>query len=295
MELIPDSKFYCQNKDNYPPFKHGLYLEEYFLKYVHSNKIQSKRKYIPALWTNFQIESWFKPMKQQLQHHLNQWLLRNPSVHGYYTIVQYDDGPLLQLPPNTIVYGACSGNIPIPLIYEDSNNTLTSMPKKTFREKQKLCSFIGNITSNHVEPNVRKVMFDSLSGNSSFYMVNSGGWTPSVAANLQTIFINTTIDSKFALAPRGYGRSSFRFFECFQLGTIPVYLWNNVNWLPFQNIINYDKLCITLHISKINELETILNNISEEHYNSMWLYYNEIKHLFTLDGMTRQIISEISL
>jgi hypothetical protein len=61
-------------------------------------------------------------------------------------------------------------------------------------------------------------------------MIHSGGWTPDVNVNLQLVFINTTLESKFALAPRGYGRGSFRFFECFQLGTIPIYIWNDI-WL----------------------------------------------------------------
>lgn len=30
---------------------------------------------------------------------------------------------------------------------------------------------------------------------------NSGGWTPSVNADIQETFINTTINSKFALVP----------------------------------------------------------------------------------------------
>ena len=30
--MINCNLFYCKNKDTYPPFKNGLYLEEYFLK-----------------------------------------------------------------------------------------------------------------------------------------------------------------------------------------------------------------------------------------------------------------------
>ena len=82
------------------------------------------------------------------------------------------------------------------------------------------------------------------------------------------------------------------FFECFKLGTIPIYVWNDKNWLPFQNIINYEKLCISIHISEILTLENRLCAIDETRYNSMIQYYCEIKHLFELEGMTTQIISE---
>ena len=291
--MINNPVFYCKNKDNYPPFKNGLYMEEYFLNYVTNNNIQTKRKYIPALWTNFQIEHWFTSKRNELQLALDDWVRRNPSEHGYFTITQYDDGPLLKLPDNTLKFGACSGDVPLPLIYQDVNNTLESISKKTFHEKPILCSFVGNITSNNLSPNVRQVMFSHLTGKSNFKMINSGGWTPIVNQNLQQLFIETTINSKFALAPRGYGRSSFRFFECFQLGTIPIYIWNDINWLPFQDVIDYEKLCIVIHVSEIQKLNEMLLSIDETKYNNMFTYYHTVKYLFQLDGMTKHVVQII--
>lgn len=292
--MINNPLFYCKNKDTYPPFKNGLYMEEYFFNYMMTNNdIKTKRKYIPALWTNFQIEGWFNHKKNEMQKLLDDWVKENPSDNGYFTITQYDDGPLLKLPENTLKFGACSGDIPLPLIYQDINNTLDSMPKKTFKEKDILCSFVGNVTSNHVLPNVRQVMFSHLNKNTNFKMINSGGWTPKVNENLQQVFINTTIQSKFALAPRGYGRSSFRFFECFQLGTIPIYIWNDVNWLPFQDVIDYKQLCIVIHCSEIEKLNELLLSIDEEKYNKMFVYYHSIKHLFQLDGMSKHLAENV--
>jgi hypothetical protein len=288
--MIRNPLFYCKNKDTYPPFKNGFYMEEYFLNYITNNNVQTKRKYIPALWTNFQIEHWFTSKKNEMQLALDDWVRRNPSEHGYFTITQYDDGPLLKLPDNTLKFGACSGDIPLPLIYQDVNNTLESISKKTFHEKPILCSFVGNITSNNVLPNVRQVMFSHLTAKSDFKMINSGGWTPNVNQNLQQLFIETTINSKFALAPRGYGRSSFRFFECFQLGTIPIYIWNDINWLPFQDIIDYEQLCIVIHVSEIQKLNEMLLSIDETKYNNMFTYYHTVKHLFQLDGMTKHLV-----
>jgi len=292
--MINSNLFYCKNRDIYPPFKNGLYLEEYFLNKLLNEDIKTKRKYIPVLWTNFQIENWFHSRKYEMQNILDEWIKNNPSEHGYFTVVQYDDGPLLNMPADTIVYGACSSNIPIPLIYEDKNNTLEKIPKKSFNEKQILCSFVGNITSNNVYPNVRQEMFNILQNNPHFKLINSGGWTSSVNQNLQNVFIETTINSKFALAPRGYGRASFRFFECFQLGTIPIYIWNDINWLPFQNKIDYNKLCIVIHVSELKDLYSKLISINEDKYNKMFRYHEEIKYLFTLEGMSNQIIEEIN-
>ena len=288
--MLNNPLFYCKNKDTYPPFKYGLYKEEYFLTKYLQNKPNTKRKYIPALWTNFQIEGWFQSQKNNMQDSLDEWLKNNPCEYGYFTVVQHDDACLLKLPENTIVYGSCSGSIPIPLIYQDLNNTLENITKKTFSDKNILCSFVGNITSNNVQPNVRKLMFNILSHSNNFHLINSGGWNPVVNKQNQDIFIQTTINSKFALAPRGYGRSSFRFFEIFKLGTIPIYLWNDLDWLPFKDEIDYKKLCINIHYSQLNNLENILLNITENDYNNMLNYYNSIKHLFTVEGLYDKII-----
>jgi hypothetical protein len=61
--LIPDKAFYLGTAVVYPPFKDGLYMEEYFLNYAISNNTfydRDGRLYIPALWTNFQLAPWFR-------------------------------------------------------------------------------------------------------------------------------------------------------------------------------------------------------------------------------------------
>lgn len=287
-----DEDFYIKNKDSYPPFIKGLYIEEYFLQEYNKNKPSTKRKYIPVLWTNFQIHSSFHKKKNTMQIKLNNWVKNNPSPEGYFTIVQYDDGCLLKLPENTIVYGCCSGDIPIPLIYQDINNKLCKIPKKSFGLKKILCSFVGTHTKNNVLPDVRGAMIKKFSNNKDYIISLTNGWTPSVDKNKQNNFISITIDSKFAFAPRGYGRSSFRFFEIFQLGTIPIYLWNDKNWLPFKDVIDYEKICISLNIKDIDKLDNIIKNIDEEKYNEMWLEYEKIKHYFTLEGFYQKIIND---
>jgi len=39
--------------------------------------------------------------------------------------------------------------------------------------------------------------------------------------------------TKFNLAPRGFGRTSFRLAEVVQIGRLPVYLYDDVPWLPY--------------------------------------------------------------
>lgn len=40
-------------------------------------------------------------------------------------------------------------------------------------------------------------------------------------------------ESSFSLAPRGLGRTSFRLFETMHLGLIPIYVWDDYEWLPY--------------------------------------------------------------
>lgn len=291
MDLINNKLFYCTNKDIYPPFKKGLYLEEFFFLFMRQNKINLKKKYIPALWTNFQIEPWFKYKINEMQKSLHNWVKKNPSSNGYFVIVQHDNGVMLNLPPKTIVFNSGNnGHIPLPLIYQDIDNKLETIPRKKFTEKKHLCSFVGTLTHK-----LRTNMLEVLKDKNDFLLINSGGWTTKVNKEKQGSFIDITINSKFALAPRGYGRTSFRFFEIMQLGCIPVYIWDDIEWLPYKDVIDYEKLCISINIKDINTLEEKLLKIDENTYNEMLNYYNEKKFFFNLNGMSNYIVKTIGV
>jgi len=292
--MLSCSLFNVPNKDTYPPFKNGLYMEEYFFQYMMKSGLRfdkNDRLYIPVIWTNFQIEDWFEERRNEMQESLDAWICSNPSSSGYFTVVQYDDGPKLRLPENTIIYGACSGTIPLPLIYEDLEGRLLQGKQgvqKTFSEKTSLCSFVG--TNTHY---VRSRVFDILNGCAGFEFYFRGGWSPIVEEGLQRGFIEKTVESKFALAPRGYGRSSFRFFEIFALGSIPIYIWDDIEWLPYKDILDYSTFCISLHVDRLGELPEILNSIDEVKYNEMLSAYEKIKHMFELEYMCRYICENL--
>lgn len=289
MRFIQDQLFITKTNVVYPPFKNGMYLEEYFLGHMATqNKSTDKdgRIYIPALWTNFQIEPWFPQRRDYMQNVLDKWILENPSTNGYFVVVQHDDGPMLRLPPNTIIYGACNGQIPLPLIYEDLQQKLANRLKNpiSFKFKTTLCSFVGSVTHN-----VRKSIIDIYQRNPRFKFSLRHGWTNQVQVDHQQLFIETTLLSKFALAPRGYGKSSFRFFEIFKLGCIPVYVWDDKEWLPYKDVLDYDKFCVSIHVSELEILDEILMSISEKKYNQMLAEYEKIKHMFEMPYMCEYI------
>jgi hypothetical protein len=276
----------------YPPFKCGRYMEEFFYEYVLENKdkIDSDYVYIPVFWTNLQTHPGFKSQKRNYESILQFILKGYPSRTKFFTVVQHDDGPQLTLPleVNMLVFGACTGDIPLPLIYEDVNNTLINIAQPSNRPTY-LASFVGSNTNS-----VRKTMCDNLSSYSpEIYLSVNESWTSSVTKSAADLFIEKTLASKFCLAPRGYGRSSFRFFEAMLLNRVPVYIWDDNEWLPYKEHLDYSKFTVSIHISQISSIYETLKNISDETYLNMLIELRRARHWFTLEGMSEYIISKI--
>jgi hypothetical protein len=265
-------------------------MEEFFYDYVLENKdkIDTDYVYIPIFWTNLQNHPGFKSQKRNYEIILEAALKKYPIYTKFFTVVQHDDGPQLKLPleVNMLVFGACSGDIPLPLIYEDTNNTLLNIPSST---TSYLASFVGSNTNS-----IRKALHDTLTSHATdiFLSVNEL-WTPTISKSASTQFIEKTIASKFCLAPRGYGRSSFRFFEAMLLDRVPVYFWDDKEWLPYKEHLDYSKFSISIHISQIVDTYEILKNISDETYLNMLTELRRVRHWFTLEGMSEYIISKI--
>ena len=266
----------------YPPFKNGRYMEEYVYEYFLKNPIQIT--YIPIFWTNMQNHPGFKNDMQPKYNKLLQTALKNHTTikpSKYITIVQHDDGPLLDLPPGTIVFGSSTGTVPLPLIYEDISERLLKEPRI---KKDLLASFIGSMT----HP-IRDAMIKAVNGKDGIVCQGKNGWNVHISDDLADIFIKLTLRSKFCLAPRGYGRSSFRFFEALLLDTIPVYIWDDICWLPYQEVIDYSTFSILIHKDEIHKMYEILAGISDDKYEEMQCALREVRHKFTLDWMCKYI------
>jgi hypothetical protein len=270
----------------YPPFKNGRYMEEYFYEYAlkHKDEHSCLPVYIPIFWTNLQNHPGFSKQKANYEILLSRALSKMPPTTKYFTIVQHDDGPQLTLPKDTIVYGACKGIIPLPLIYEDNTNTLLNRSRDV--EKEYLATFVGTLTHG-----VRKEMVEALEGKPMIKMVTQSHaeWTAAVPQNAADLFVDLTLKSKFCLAPRGYGRSSFRFFEAMLLDVIPVYFWDDLEWLPYTDILDYSKFSISIKKNDIPKTFDILRSISDKKYLSMLEELKRVRHYFTLEGMSEYI------
>jgi hypothetical protein len=76
----------------------------------------------------------------------------------------------------------------------------------------------------------------------------------------QKRYVQTMLASKFALCPRGAGRSSIRLFEAMELGIAPVVLADR--WIPVDGIDW--SFCIFVKESDLRDLDAIVRSHSEE-------------------------------
>ncbi len=270
----------------YPPFSKSSTLEEYFYNYVRNRVVNSKNKYLSLFWTNI------------LNHNvncmdtINKYKLIQPNL---YTITQHDDGfrnYAQIIEPNMLFFSAGKfykhkNNIDIPLIYDD-NNYLENIGNERKNEEIKyLCSFVGAQTHQ-----IRKNLFNIYKNDTSMYF-SVKNWTSAVPKNSQDEFIDITLKSKFGLAPRGYGCTSFRLYEILKLGKVPVYICNDEFKLPYTEIFNFSDICVLCHEKEISSLKEKLLNISDEQYRKMLENYQKHKHLFTMDGMCEYILNKV--
>ena len=257
----------------YPPYHTGKYLEEYFFDYYERNKDRFHkldRKYIPVYWTNCYnngaLPEWGDKVNMlQMQAQLNTL----DSSDSYFTVCQHDDAPMHSIPENTVVFSAGGRvktrmTVPTPLICGE-------LPEHKKKTKKYLASFVGSST----HP-IRQKMIDSLQGKPEV-KISSDGWNMNVSDDRLDDFIQTSLESKFVLCPRGYGPASFRLYEAMQLDAVPVYVSDDL-WLPWNHDVNWEEFCVLVSDApgEINSLYERLQAITDEEYNSMKTKVKEV-------------------
>jgi len=91
------------------------------------------------------------------------------------------------------------------------------------------------------------------------------------------------------LAPRGYGRTSFRLYEAFQFNCVPVYI-SDVPYLPYVDVIDWSDYAILIGPDQIGNIQSILQDcISSGRYETMLSNIKEGRHFFTMDYMVDYI------
>jgi hypothetical protein len=136
-------------------------------------------------------------------------------------------------------------------------------------------------------------MLYSAYNNNPKYYFSAKNHSPSVSQQDLNNFLNITSRSIFSLCPRGYGKSSFRLYEVMQLGSIPVFIFDD-KWIPFEDEIDWNDFSVLLHINDLSRLDEILSSFTEEKINQMQnnLYKYWIEN-FTMESIFKKILDKI--
>lgn len=278
----------------YPPFMIGTHMEEHFYYYNKKKESYLQTSLLGIFVKNILGYNYFNQDNYNRRKLQKQFNLHTNS-QDIYCILHEDDDPIhhskrlfVEVPNKTIIFGASYGDIPIPLLYDDGG-FFESRERIPLEDKKYLCSFIGANT--HA---VRKNMQEYITGRSDFYS-SLDKWKEDVTIDKQNEFIKVSLNSKFGLAPRGNGRGSFRFYELLKLGVIPIYLWDDIEWLPYKEYIDYSSFSISINSNEIHTLEPLLRSISNEKITLMLAEYEKVKHWFTPDGLSEYILNKFEL
>lgn len=228
---------------------------------------QFDREYLPIQWTAYHVNNNYGndvQCKKRLQDFINSL----PKNKKYFTIVQYDDGVLVDVSGIDLLQFSMSKKLGVEI-------PLLCMPhsyKWDGKTKNYFASFIGKKT----HP-IREHVFGI--SNSEFYVSEQN--------HSCLEFCKILAGSLFGLAPRGYGLNSFRLSECMQYKTIPVYISDE-----FINVFdaNFEDYGVLIHEKDAHRIEQILYAIPHieilKKQNNIEKYYQEY---YTYEGALNKI------
>jgi len=265
----------------YPIYHRGLYLEQYFYQYFLEHKDvfgKLNREYLPIFFTNIYHLHNFNGIDICVNY-LSHYFKSLDKNKKYFAVTQHDDAIYQKHDLDILQFSAGGnyGDIPIPLV-------ASKIPDVKENKKDIFCSFIGSQTHS-----IRLKMIEVLKNNKK-YCLEVNKWVPVISQSNYEKFIDITSRSIFCLCPRGYGPSSFRLYEAMQLGSIPVYIYDK-RWLPWEDKINWNDICILIPEEKIKDIDSILSGIDQKRIEFMMgkikEYYNDY---FTIESTAKNIL-----
>lgn len=229
-ELLLQTARYRGVKQHEAAGYNGPWLENYFISHFMEKPLEYFNGLIPLFiqWVDihvFEIDhephvKWNASIpKYKTLHTEVSKLLREDVI--YFTVSQDDQGlhRLAAIRPNILVMSAGGyGHIPIPLLKEVHAYV---PPPDTY-------DFDIGFYGNHRPRTPRGPMMTELAqkmrsvrGGVKYKFEASASWKGDILV------------TKFNLAPRGFGRTSYRLAEVIQLGRLPVLLYDDVPWIPY--------------------------------------------------------------
>ena len=278
--IVPAPRLLRPPPHHYQGYR-GPWIEDYFFRHSLRFAQCSEVAYVPVFWTDLFLHA------QTHRFTPGQFVRFNAAIRDlldrqladdrcYFTLLEYDhmmwDWHLF--PRNVAVFSAGGwGDIPIPL--------LKGSPAFACPPKDIPLSFVGRLDGASDVSGVRSRMAAELRGHALF--ATGPHWRDLMAR------------STFSLCPRGLGRASFRLYEALSVGSIPIYLWDDCEWLPYRNDIDWEEIAISLNIAEVARLPALLASYSPARIASMQRHIAMLyDDYFTLAGMCRQIMKQVA-
>eukprot|EP00668_Euglena_longa_P035923 GGOE01046157.1.p1 GENE.GGOE01046157.1~~GGOE01046157.1.p1 ORF type:complete len:375 (-),score=18.14 GGOE01046157.1:58-1182(-) len=177
--------------------------------------------------------------------------------------------------PNILVLSAGGfGHIPVPLLHKPipPNNGMPAARRKY------LVTFLGSLEHGTVRQPMKDIVLQMGMKLGQSVVVRNYWHNWMVLAR----------NSRFILAPRGTGRTSYRLFETLQMQHVPVYIYTDVPWLPYGDLILRFGF-----VTRIAELSQLLRRLSKMRPQNITRFEQEIaQHRathFTVEGVVEHI------
>jgi hypothetical protein len=261
---IPNKFKPSKQKFKYPRHNFDYGVEQDFLQFLLNNKhlvtnnpIDADWHYLPVFWTRYFIEKDFQSTSSLELETVKDYILDDNKT---FTVCQYDDDCIVNL-GNTKLFLSSNKSrtgFDIPLLSKDH-------PIPFFKKEKKIkASFAGRIRTHPI-----RAELDFLKSEKGFEILDTDGLSKFKYRNL-------ILSSMVSICPRGYGLSSFRFYESMQLGSVPL-LFSDIDNRPFQNFIEWDLFSIyassaadlKLKIKDYSDQDLIyMGHMAKEYYNS---------------------------
>lgn len=262
-------------KVDYPEGNSPIFEEWFYHEIISNNEYVDwipDAEYLPIFWTSYWVNHRYGKdlkAKRDLQNFVNSL----DKSKQYFTIVQYDDGPVVKLPHNVKVFAMSGPRIdyPLPLICQPH--------KYEFSEERTIfCNFVGRLT-HPIRREIMKVLRDRPE------------YTLSAVPVPTEDFCRTLAKSVFTLCPRGYGQTSFRICEALQYGSIPIYISDQFIMPHRIDFHDYGVIIPSHSLSKINERLKAIDpiRIIQLQENGRKIYNEK----FSFEGCKELILSNI--
>jgi hypothetical protein len=195
----------------------------------------------------------------------------------YLAVSQDDQGLFNQFMsdrPNVLTISAGGfGHIAIPLIKGEVN--YTTPPAKFERD----VGFFGNLRPRLSRSHILEEFKSACQREHLSHVISpSEKWEKEIGV------------SKYNLAPRGFGRTSYRLAEIVQIGRVPVYLYDDYPWLPYEGTdISISNYGFSGKMGQLGELAKKLKQLPDDEFHKLQNRVKDVREHFTYEGVIRQI------